>query len=257
MIPFQLTQRRDTKPYYLVITTRDPGVTGRLVITVRNSPSTDVIISSSSAMTSTSELSSASEQANKPDNKNGNDGAHIGGIIAGSVVGGVLFIILICGLCMVVLGTTCYCCRGNPFRSNKTYVRTGLRMQDEIGYTIFRPGSFSGYALKDGVWRGSEHFVLVFYPQAGQTVFGKGTDDSGMFTVTGTFSPRTLRMAFDKQYQAGSADAARKPGARSTIQVQYNPRTQNFEGKSYSKIGQERHEANYVVQMKSASLFRV
>lgn len=188
---------------------------------------------------------------------NKNNGGNISGIIVGSVVGGVLFLILICCLCMLILGTTCYCGRGYPFRSNKGYVRTGFQVQDEFDYTFFGPGSFSGYSLRDGVWHASEHFVLAFYPQAGQTIFGKGTDDYGAFTVAGTFSPRTLRMAFDKHYQLGSADVVRRPDARSTIQLQYNPLTQNFEGKSYLKMGKERYERKYMIQTKSASLIRV
>ena len=123
-------------------------------------------------------------------------------------------------------------------------------MDNEMGDSLFRPGSFSGYYFKDGVWHGSEQMTLAFYPRADQTLFGKGTDEKGTFIATGTFSPRTLRMAFDKQYQAGSVDGTRKPGARSTVQVEYNPVTKNFEGKYYSKIGKHREEEKYVIQMK-------
>ena len=183
------------------------------------------------------------------DNK---DSGKIAGIVVGSVIGGLLLLICACALCMAVTGA-CYSIRGNPFRSNKTYVRTGFRMQNEMSDAIFRPGSFSGSFFKDGTWHGSEQFTLAFYPQANQTLYGKGTDEKGPFIVNGTFSPRTLRMAFDKQYQAGSTDAARRPGTKSTIQLEYNPVTQNFEGKYYSKMGKERHEERYVMKVRGAN----
>lgn len=178
-----------------------------------------------------------------------NDGGKIAGIVVGSVIGGLLILLCACALCLAVTGA-CYSIRGNPFRSNKAYVRTGFRMQNELGDAIFRPNSYAGSTFKDGAWHGSEQFTLAFYPQANQTVFGKGTDEKGPFIVNGTFSPRTLRMAFDKQYQAGSVDAARRPGAKSTIQLEYNPLTENFEGKSYSKMGKERHEEKYVMKVR-------
>ena len=126
-------------------------------------------------------------------------------------------------------------------------------MDNEMGDSLFRPGSFSGSYFKDGAWHGSEQMTLAFYPRADQTLFGKGTDEKGTFVVNGAYSPRTLRMAFDKQYQAGSADGTRKPGARSTVQVEYNPMTQNFEGKYYSKIGQQYQEEKYVMKLGGAN----
>lgn len=180
---------------------------------------------------------------------NDDDSGKIAGIIVGSVLGGLLLLVCLGVLCVAVF-CACFSIRGNPFRSNKTYVRTGFRMQNEVGDTLFRPGSFSGSYFKDGAWHGSEQFTLAFYPQDNQRLFGKGTDDKGTFVVNGTYSPRTLRMAFDKQYQAGSVDAARKPGSKSTIQVEYNPVTQNFEGKYYSKIGQQYQEEKYVMKIR-------
>ena len=181
----------------------------------------------------------------------GNNGGKIAGIVVGSVIGGLLVLVCICALCVAAVIGCCYCIRGSPFRSNKTYVRTGFRMQNEMSDAIFRPGSFSGYYLKDGVWRSSEQLSLTFYPQANQTLYGKGTDEKGSFIVNGTFSPRTLRMAFDKRYQAGSVDAARNPGAKSTIQVEWNPVALSFEGKYYSNIRGIREEGNYVMKMKN------
>ena len=181
------------------------------------------------------------------------DGGKITGIIVGSVIGGILFITCICCLCVVAFLGCCYCTGGRPFRSNKTYVRTGLTMQNEISNSIFRPGSFSGYYFNDGIWHGSEQFTLAFYPQADQTVFGKGTDDKGTFIVNGTYSARTLRMAFDKQYQAGSADSVRNPNARSSIQVEWNPESQTFEGKYYVKTRTQQQEGKYVIRVRGTN----
>ena len=187
---------------------------------------------------------------------NDHDGGKIAGIVIGSVIGGLLVLACICGLCVAAVIGCCSYFRGTPFRSNKAYVRTGLRMQNELGDVVFRPGLFSGYYFNDGAWRGSEQFTLAFYPQADQTLYGKGTDEKGTFIVNGTFSPRTLRMAFDKQYQAGSMDAARRPGTKSTIQLEYNPVTLSFEGKYHSKMGGQREQGNYRMKIRRANRLR-
>ena len=181
------------------------------------------------------------------------DGGKIAGIVIGSVIGGILLIACICVLCIVALLGCRYSAGGGPFRSNKAYVRAGLGLQNEMGDALFRPGAFSGYYFNNGVWRGSEQFTLAFYPQADQTVFGKGTDEKGTFVVNGIYSPRTLRMAFDKQYQAGSMDSARHPNARSTIQVGWNPQTQSFEGKYYAKTATQKQEGKYTIRAKGAN----
>ena len=126
-------------------------------------------------------------------------------------------------------------------------------MQNGVGNTIFRPSSFSGYYFNDGAWHGPEQFTLAFYPQADQTVFGKGTDEKGTFVVNGTYSPRTLRMAFNKQYQAGSVDSARNPNARSTVQVEWNPETQSFEGKYYVKTPTQQQQGKYAIRARGAN----
>ena len=107
--------------------------------------------------------------------------------------------------------------------------------------------------FKNGAWYGSEQFTLAFYPQANQTLYGKGTDEEGLFTGKSTFSPRLLRMAFDKQYQAGSADSAQRPGAKSMIQLEYNSVVWNFDGKYYLNMGKERHEERYGMKVRGAN----
>ena len=151
--------------------------------------------------------------------------------------------LLIClgGLCvtLIVCGLSCY--KGRPFRSNRSYVYQRFDGQNHMSNTLFRPNRFSGFYYKDGVWHGSEHFTLAFYPQADNTVYGKGVDHLGAFVVTGVYSPRTLRMAFDKHYQADS----KHPGQIMTIQIAWQPNSQQFEGKYYLKVGQHQEKQNY------------
>jgi hypothetical protein len=40
--------------------------------------------------------------------------------------------------------------------------------------------------------------LQAFYPKANRIVYGKGKDHLGTFVATGVYSPRTLRMAFNK-----------------------------------------------------------
>ncbi|CAF4175183.1 unnamed protein product [Adineta steineri] len=151
-----------------------------------------------------------------------NDSGNIG-IIVGSVVGGVVFVVFLAG----VIGICCclYFCKGSPLRSNKAYVRDGLRAQKDLGNAIFQPGALAGYFYKDGAWQGPHDLTLAFYPKANHTVYGKGIDNLGTFVATGSYSPRTLRMAFEKRYQKGLGDTSQNPGQTMIIQAEWNPNT--------------------------------
>lgn len=182
--------------------------------------------------------------------KDEQDSSKTSGIIAGSVIGGVLFLICMCGMCVTGIYLCTHFIHGQPLRPNKIYVCTGHRVQSNVSDKIFQTGSFLGYYYKDGIWNGSDQYEFILHSQVDHTLHGKGTDDKGTFVINGIFSPRTLRMAFNKKYQSGCEGDVL---TNSTIQVQWNPATQNFQGKYYLKAGQRGEEGKYVIQLKDSN----
>ena len=172
------------------------------------------------------------------------------GIITGSVLGGVLFLLCLSALCVASIYACSHHIHGRPLLPNKLYVLSGHRASKDIADRIFQAGSFSGYHFKDGIWHVSDQCTLTLNPQTDHTLYGKGTDDQGTFIVTGVYSPRTLRMAFDKQYQTIFHDNVSQGDTKSTVQVQWNPATLNFQGKYYFKAAQRSDEGKYVIQIK-------
>lgn len=178
-------------------------------------------------------------------------------IIIGSVLGGALFLLCLAALCVASIYTCLHRIHGRPLLPNKLYVLNGHRASKNIADRIFQAGTFSGYKSKDGIWHGTDQCILTLNPQANHTLYGKGTDDQGTFAVTGVFSPRTLRMAFDKQYQTMFRDSISQPHpveTKSTVQVQWNPSKLNFEGKYYFKTGQRSDEGKYVIHISDPKL---
>jgi hypothetical protein len=149
-----------------------------------------------------------------------------------------------------------YCLKSTSVRSNNSYVHDGFGFQDEIGNTLFQPSSFAGFFFKDGAWHGTNNWTLSFYPQADHTVYGKGRDNLDIFVATGVYSPRTLRIAFNKRYQSGLGNPRQNSGQTMTIQVARNTNTQRFEGKYYLKVGRHREEQRYMIQRINAKYHR-
>ncbi len=183
------------------------------------------------------------------DDADDNNTGKLVGIIVGSVVGGLCLLICLCGLCVACLCSYFYCLKGVPFRSNETYVHNGLRDHSDIGNAIFHPGAFAGFYFKDGEWHGRENFTFSFHPEAGHIIHGRGADSRGSFVATGFYSPRNLRMAFDKLYQPGLGNVGSIPGEKMTIQVKWDPDTQSFEGKYYLRAGKHHEEQKYMIQI--------
>lgn len=180
-------------------------------------------------------------------NDDSNQGGKIAGIAIGTGIGGIL--ILACCFTLCVSGASfLFCFKSNPFLSNKDYVSSGLIRHIGNDNSMFQSGLFSNYYVKDGSWYGPYRFSLGFYPNAGHLVRGRGTDNIGMFTVHGIYSPRTRRMGLDKHYQNRIGDANANARHTKTIQVQWNSATQSFEGKYYLKNGEHWEEQKYVIR---------
>lgn len=186
-------------------------------------------------------------------NDDSNQGGKVIGIVIGSVFGGILILACCLTLCALGVCLPLLCFKGAPFRSNKAYVYSRIGMYNDRNNAIFRPGSYSSYYIKDGSLRGPYNLVLGFYPTGDHIVYGKGNDDVGQFIIKGTYSPRTLRMGLEKRYQKGTGDSSANFGHTMTIQVQWNERTQNFDGKYYLKTGKYRDEHKYIIRANHVS----
>ena len=168
------------------------------------------------------------------------------------MVGGVVGLICLCGICFAFLCSYLYLCRRGVVRSNPAYVRQRYTTQTSLASSIFQSGLFTGYALIDGVPRGSHTMGLSFFPQAGHVVHGKGVDHLGPFVVTGLYSLATLRMGFDKIYQGGpGGKSGNDGGPKETIQVEWSPNEQVFRGTSYSSVGTRRQQHEFILRRKS------
>ncbi|CAF4961125.1 unnamed protein product [Rotaria sp. Silwood1] len=111
-------------------------------------------------------------------------------------------------------------------------------------------------SVHNGIWYEPHYFTLAFYPQANYTVYGKGRDSLGLYVAKGVYSPRTLRMAFDKYYQTEFGNVRQNQNKKMTIQVTWNPFTQSFEGKHYLKDGKYVEEQPYIMQITNVPYFR-
>jgi hypothetical protein len=65
------------------------------------------------------------------------------------------------------------------------------------------------------------------------TIKGSGTDDIGEFTADGIYSQSTRRIGLTEHYQLGTGDPNENLGHDVIIQVNYNARRNQFDGKWY------------------------
>ncbi|CAF3411273.1 unnamed protein product [Rotaria sp. Silwood1] len=237
-------KKRATTKYIVVISTEDESVTGSLSL-VMSGPGVITV--------KTPDTTAISVHKNNEDGLSSGD---LAGIIVGSVIGGLLVLICIMGLCIIACSCGFYCCRGRPLRSNKAYIYNGFPVHNSIGNIIFQSNTFTGFYFKDGIWYEPHYFTLAFYPQANYTVYGKGKDSLGLYVAKGVYSPRTLRMAFDKYYQTEFGNVRQNQNKKMTIQVTWNPFTQSFEGKHYLKDGKYVEEQPYIMQITNVPYFR-
>ena len=124
-------------------------------------------------------------------------------------------------------------------------------MQNGMDGEAFRSGPFADYKMVDNGWKGSHGMTLTFHPQAGHVIHGRGRDHLGVFVASGVYSPRTLRMGFDKIYQSDSAKGTTQ-ARRDTVQVRWNSETRSFQGTSYLTAGGQRQAHAYTLKKAAA-----
>lgn len=83
------------------------------------------------------------------------------------------------------------------------------------------------------------------------TVKGSGNDDVGSFTVDGTWSTQTKRLAFKKTYRAGTGNRAENLGHTVIIQLEWNSHTSQFEGKWYVRTAKYNGENKFTLKRSS------
>ncbi|CAF1464232.1 unnamed protein product [Adineta ricciae] len=221
-------------------TTTTTGTTTTTTIGTTTTANTTVVIK-----TVVTTATTPTTQSPNTDGNSSSSGANVG-IIVGAVVGGVVGVLLVLGILAAVLFF--FFGSGAPLLSNASYVSYGLGASKSFGGNVFQSGNVVGSFFKDGVWHTTQSTRLAFYPNANNTVFGKGVDQMGSFVARGVYSPRTQRIAFDKHYQPRFADAGVNTGRKMTIHAKWNPNNESFEGKYYLKNGSRYEKNTYILQ---------
>ncbi|CAF1145022.1 unnamed protein product [Didymodactylos carnosus] len=90
-----------------------------------------------------------------------------------------------------------------------------------------------------------------------RTVTGYGSDKIGDYTVEGTWSDKTLRMAIIKQYKLGTGNnPSQNLGHKVQIQLKWNEKENQFDGKWYVQTskyhGEDQYRLQFISQFTSA-----
>ncbi|CAF2086521.1 unnamed protein product [Rotaria magnacalcarata] len=174
------------------------------------------------------------------------------GIIAGSVIGGVLGLIGIIFL-------TIFCCRryrAQHADSNDTFISknsTNERYRNYQTYEedYFNNGDWLSRYHQYGRWNGPHRMSLVFDRNTNR-VTGNGSDNVGKFIIDGTFSLENQRVAMVKTYELGTGDPKENFGHTVDLQMTWNSKNGQFEGKWCVNANHYRGEDNF--EMKYADI---
>ena len=141
---------------------------------------------------------------------------------------------------IAVIGCVIYVCyrtnssTGTPAVNNGAFVQNISSNQtlDMKNKSLFQSGTWKSQYCQYGKWHGPHQLSLTFTTNNTQ-VKGTGCDDVGSFNISGTYSTKTQRLAFEKKYQAGTGNRAENLGHKVIIQLEWNSHTNQFEGKWY------------------------
>jgi hypothetical protein len=147
-----------------------------------------------------------------------------------------------------------YCCKRWKCRSlqrnitsiEATKNRSSVYASCDIA--IFKSGYWSSRYFQFGAWHGPDSFLLSFEAISFK-VTGYGSDEVGTFTINGNYSNKTGRMNLIKKYQLGTGDPTGNLGHQVTIQLAWNAKTCQFEGKwcvrTKSYYGKDKFELKF------------
>lgn len=117
---------------------------------------------------------------------------------------------------------------------------------------LFQSGVWCSRYRQKGTWHGPHEISLSFDPETFQ-VKGSGRDDVGFYTVNGRFSKETYRIAVTKCYVLDTSNPSQNLGHCVPIQVAYNKRNEEFEGKWY--VDTEEYSGEGVFKLKFESSY--
>ncbi|CAF1046991.1 unnamed protein product [Adineta steineri] len=168
-------------------------------------------------------------------------------IIAGCVGG-------LVGLLLLIVGVL-WCrkrCKGRPFRTNSNFVNKGTSKNSHENI-------YNGYQFQSGIWSTHYHQYcrwhglfrcsLSFNSQL-MKVSGSGVDHIGSFTIDGTYSNETRRIGLTKQYEIGTGDPSENFGHQATIQLTWNEKNNQFEGKWYVQTKKYHDEGKFQLKLR-------
>jgi hypothetical protein len=164
-------------------------------------------------------------------------------LIVFSIFGGI-------GGLTILIGIACYCRRRHKDRTSQTNATlskaTKQKGNKHASYDIslFKSGFWSSRYLQFGVWYGPHSFSLSFDSHSFK-VTGFGSDDVGAFTIDGTYSNKTGQMSLVKKHQSGTGNPSKDLGHQVTIQLAWNSKTLQFEGKWYVQTKTYRGEDKF------------
>ncbi|UJR12757.1 hypothetical protein I4U23_016931 [Adineta vaga] len=172
-------------------------------------------------------------------------GKYQAGTIAGGVTGGIF------GLLAIICGSIlCYRrFKGKPSKVNPEFVANKSSKQKEIySKAQFQTGLWSSRYHQYNQWHGPHQLSLTFNSST-LAVDGQGTDDIGEYTVDGTYSYETNRLALTKVYKTGTGNPTENHGHTVTIQLDWNTEKNQFEGKWYIQTKKYRGEDKFELQL--------
>ncbi|CAF0939772.1 unnamed protein product [Adineta steineri] len=102
--------------------------------------------------------------------------------------------------------------------------------QNILGPNIFKSGFWESRYFQDETWHGPYQLSLLFNPIR-LILTGLGMDDVGKFTFAGTYSNETRQIDVKKEYSEYLDNRSENLDYPTTIQLMWNPQTDQFEGK--------------------------
>lgn len=139
-----------------------------------------------------------------------------------------------------------YCFDGRPPQENTDFV--GGCDQENPDYLMnpFTTGVWSFQYYQYRKWRGPFRVEISFNHSI---AVGKGTDDVGDFTLDGTFSWTSKRLALTQTYVKGTGDPKENLGHQSIIQLEWNADTNQFEGMWYVRTHKYRGSGKFQLKL--------
>ena len=170
---------------------------------------------------------------------------------------------LLSEVCWVVFSQLCrpffvtiFCCKrykGKPLRPNQVFVDQPAPKDQTYEKDHFENGTWSSQYQQYNTWHGP-HLCSLEFDRGTNKVTGAGNDDVGQFTVDGTFSIETHRMALTKTYQLGTGNRAENSGHQVTLQLTWNGTTNQFEGKWYVQTNKYQGNGDFQLKFKDHTM---